>query len=193
MALKTLLAAGAAALGVGATMPANAQELAGKTAHEFTFQAITGEDLALSQYAGKTLLVVNTASFCGYTGQYDDLQAIYEAHQDQGLVVLGVPSGSFNQESATDAEVKDFCEVNFNITFPMTSIVEVNGEASHPFFDWVRVQSGDRKFPTWNFNKALIGADGSLIATYGSGGMTSRKTVQPKLKADIEAQLGLTS
>ena len=103
---------------------------------DFKINGISGEIINLKDYQNKLVLVVNTASYCGFTKQYDDLQLLWEKYRSEGLIVLGVPSNSFNQEKKADAEVKEFCEVNFNIDFPMTTITEVKGENSHELFKW---------------------------------------------------------
>ncbi len=137
-----------------------------RTAHDFAFTAIEGEPLPMAQFAGKPVLVVNTASRCGFTYQYDGLQALYDRYRDRGLVVLGVPSGDFRQELATSEEVKTFCEVNFGLDFPMTEIERVRGGEAHPLFRWLAEQGAT---PDWNFNKFLIDPQGNFVAKYGSG------------------------
>lgn len=150
-----------AAMMVGAAAPALAE-----TAYDFKFTAIEGEELPLSQYKGKTVLVVNTASMCGYTRQYKGLQTLWDKYKDKGLVVLGVPSNDFGgQEPGSAAEIKEFCEVNFAVDFPMTTKEPVKGGNAHPFYKWVTAQKGE---PKWNFHKYLIGPDGALIEAYGS-------------------------
>lgn len=136
-----------------------------RTAHDFTFTAIEGGPLPMAGFAGRPVLVVNTASRCGFTPQYDGLQALYDRYRDRGLVVLGVPSQDFRQELATSEAVKTFCEVNFGLDFPMTEIESVRGDAAHPLFRWLAEQ-GAR--PEWNFNKFLIAPDGRFVARYGS-------------------------
>ncbi len=159
-------------------------------AHSYSFSSITGDTLPLSAYDGKVLLVVNTASQCGFTGQYDALQELYDQHADKGLVVLGVPSNSFNQELSTEADVKDFCEQRFDLTFPLTAITPVKGADSHPFYDWVRETTGESKFPGWNFNKVVIGRDGALLATYGAtANPLKRNGLQKDLVATVEDAL----
>lgn len=155
-----------AALGFGlvAALPAVAE--AG-----YTFTSIDGGTIDLAGYAGQPVLVVNTASRCGFTPQYDDLQALQDRYGDRGLVVLAVPSNDFNQELADEAQVKEFCAVNFDLTLPMTEITPVTGEAAHPFYRWLRAEHGFE--PAWNFNKVLIGPQGELVATWGS---TTRPT-----------------
>lgn len=169
---------------------ADASSGAPASAHAFRFDGISGGEMGLDAYAGQVVLVVNTASRCGYTGQYDSLQAAYEQYGEQGLVVLGVPSDSFNQELASEEDVKDFCAVNFNLTFPMTAITPVKGDESHPFFSWVRESTGQNGFPGWNFNKVLLDRDGAVVATFGSGNIVRRNRLQPELVTAIEQTLG---
>ncbi len=182
-----------AALGLfGATIGTPVYADDDRTAHEFTFTAINGEELPLNAYAGRVVLLVNTASRCGYTPQYSALQNLWSSHRDNGLVVIGVSSNSFNQELADEAAVKEFCEVQFNLDFPLTAITPVKsagGETSHPFYDWVREATGDADFPGWNFNKVLIGHDGALIATYGAGNLINRDALQPALLEAVDTAL----
>jgi glutathione peroxidase len=131
------------------------------------FVSIDGGSLSLSDWAGRPVLVVNTASRCGFTRQYDDMQALYDRYRDRGLVVLAVPSNDFRQELATAEEVKEFCAVNFDLTLPMTDITPVKGAEAHPFYAWVRAETGF--VPAWNFNKVLIGPDGRVAGQWGSG------------------------
>lgn len=131
------------------------------------FVSIDGGALAVSDWAGRPVLVVNTASRCGFTRQYDDMQALYDRYRDRGLVVLAVPSNDFRQELATAEEVKEFCAVNFDLTLPMTDITPVKGADAHPFYAWVRAETGF--VPAWNFNKVLIGPDGRVAGHWGSG------------------------
>jgi glutathione peroxidase len=131
-----------------------------------TFASIDGGEIQIEDWRGQPVLVVNTASLCGFTPQYDDLQMLYEEYRDRGLVVLAVPSGDFRQELETEAEVKDFCEVNFDLDMPMTEITSVRGETAHPFFAAVREATGFE--PAWNFNKILISPEGAVAGTWGS-------------------------
>lgn len=133
----------------------------------FTFPSMDGGEIDLDQWKGQPVLVVNTASLCGFTYQYDGLQALYDRYRDQGLVVLAVPSNDFRQELATGAQVKQFCAVNFNLDFPMTMINDVKGSDAHPFYKWVKGQTGFE--PNWNFNKILLDGNGDVAATYRSG------------------------
>ena len=133
-------------------------------AHHFSFTSIEGNPMPFSQYKGRVLVVVNTASRCGFTPQYDGLQALYDSFRDDGLVVIGVPSGDFgSQELAEEGDIKEFCEVNFNITFPMTEKTTVKGPQAHPFYQWAAEQGGRLSRPRWNFHKYLIGRDGRLL------------------------------
>lgn len=128
------------------------------------FDSIDGGPLDLASFRGGPVLVVNTASRCGFTGQYDGLQALYDRYRARGLTVVGVPSDSFRQELASDAAVKDFCETNFAISFPMTSVVDVTGPRAHPFYAWARDQGVE---PSWNFSKILLDATGAITADFG--------------------------
>ena len=139
------------------------------TAHDFSFTTIEGKPLKLSEFAGKAVLLVNTASACGLTPQYKGLQELWDARKDDGLVVLGVPSNDFGaQEPGTEAEVKDFCEVRYGVSFPLTSKNPVIGAEAHPLYKWIGEQTGEAGLPKWNFHKYLIAKDGSLAGTFGS-------------------------
>ena len=146
-----------------------AQSVAADTAFDFEFDGIDGAPLSMEQFKGQVVLAVNTASACGFTPQYDDLQHLYETYQDQGLVVLGIPSNDFGRQEPLSADgIKEFCEVNFNITFPMTDKTMVKGNNAHPFYLWAADQLGMMAKPRWNFHKYLIGRDGQLITWYAS-------------------------
>ncbi len=132
----------------------------------FRFASIDGGEIALEDWRGQPVLVVNTASLCAFTDQYAGLQALYDSYKDRGLVVLAVPSGDFRQELATAEEVQDFCEMTYGIDLPMADITSVRGAEAHPFYQWLRETHGFQ--PRWNFNKVLIGPDGALAATWGS-------------------------
>jgi len=152
-----------AMLGGGVVMAAAKEKLA----WDFTFPAIEGGSLDFRAFSGRVLLVVNTASFCGYTYQYGGLRKLHDAKAAEGLTVIGVPSQDFNQESPDDKTVKAFCETQFGIDFPLTSVSHVRGKPAAPFYAWVReVASWE---PNWNFNKVLIGRDGRIAGTFGSG------------------------
>ena len=156
------------------------------TLSDFSAAAIDGTDTDLSQYDGKVVLVVNTASQCGFTGQYKGLQQLQDTYADQGLVVLGFPCDQFgNQEPGSEAEISDFCEKNFGVTFPLFSKVDVNGDDAHPLFDWLKDSKGGLLGSKikWNFTKFLIGRDGQVIDRFAP-------TTEPeKLSKDIEKAL----
>tara|TARA_R110000868_G_scaffold122877_3_gene325789 strand:- start:1338 stop:1814 length:477 start_codon:yes stop_codon:yes gene_type:complete len=138
-------------------------------AHQFEFATISGQALPLSQYKGKAVLVVNTASRCGLTPQYRDLQGLWERYKARGLVVLGVPCNDFGaQEPGTEAEIMSFCEVNYDVDFPLTAKQSVIGSDAHPFYKWVAEVAGEDALPKWNFHKYLIGPDGDLVQVFGS-------------------------
>ena len=148
------------------TVTAHASE---RTAHDFNFTSIEGELLSLSDFAGKAVLVVNTASRCGFTKQYASLQTLWETYRDRGLVVLGVPSNDFGgQEPGSEEEIKRFCSVNFNVDFPMTEKVSVKGKEAHPFYQWAADMLGSKAVPGWNFHKYLVGPDGQLVDWFAS-------------------------
>ena len=150
-------------------MSASSARTADITAFDFTFPAIDGSLLSLDAYRGQPLLIVNTASQCGFTPQYDGLQAIYNEFGDNGLVVIGIPSNDFGrQEKGTAEEIQEFCEVNFNITFPMTDKVKVKGDEAHDFYLWAKSQVGFSGRPRWNFHKYLIGRDGLIKDWFSS-------------------------
>lgn len=153
-------------------------------AWDFEFPSIDDGRLELGALRGSVLLVANTASFCGYTYQYEALQKLHTAAAIRGLAVIGVPSRDFNQESPDNRTVKAFCETRFGVEFPMTGIVHVRGAEAAPFYAWVREQRGWE--PNWNFNKVLIGRDGRIVGTFGSGD----EPQGPKLSAAIETALG---
>lgn len=133
------------------------------SAYDYGFKTIDGEPLPLSSLKGKTVLVVNTASQCGFTPQYEGLQALYEKYKDKGFVVVGVPSNDFgSQEPGTAEEIKDFCESTFSVTFPLTEKEIVTGDQAHPFYKWAGEQVGIAGRPRWNFHKYLIAPDGRL-------------------------------
>ena len=138
------------------------------SAHEIEFKTIDGEPLPLSTFRDKAVLVVNTASQCGLTPQYDGLEQLYSEYKDRGLVVLGVPCNQFaGQEPGAEAEIKDFCETRFGVDFPLTAKTDVKGESAHPFYKWARDQLGEPAEPVWNFHKILIGKDGHAIQAFG--------------------------
>ena len=155
-----------------------------ETAYDFSLPNITGGELNLADYRGKAVLLVNTASFCGFTKQYDGLQALWDGYRARGLIVLGVPSNDFgSQEPGAKAEIKEFCEVNFAINFPMSDKVAVKGQAAHPLYKWLEQETG--KTPKWNFHKFLICTDGRAVRDFSS----LTKPQSKKLIRAVEAAL----
>ena len=139
-----------------------------KIFYDFSINSITGEKIEFKEYKDKVILVVNTASYCGFTKQYEDLQILWETYGSKGLVVLGVPSNSFNQEKNSNSEVKKFCEVNFDINFPLTAITEVKGNNAHDIFKWAEKNHGKSAVPKWNFHKILVNKEGKIEDTFTS-------------------------
>ncbi len=155
---------------------------AGSDAPSFDFASIDGGSYSTADWRGMPVLVVNTASMCGFTPQYEDLQTLSDLYKDRA-VVLAVPSDDFNQELASDSEVKAFCDVNYDLTLPMTTIEHVAAGTVHPMFAWLRDTQG--YVPDWNFNKVLLGPDGSFIAAWGSG----TKPMSDKITAALDAAM----
>jgi len=149
----------------------------------FSFASIDGGTIALDDWAGKPVLVVNTASLCGFAPQFDELQALHDSYGRRGLLVLAVPSNDFRQELGTDAEVRDYCAANFDLTLPMTTISHVRGPEAHPFYLWMKAESGFE--PGWNFNKVLLGPKGEVAGTWGAAVSPSG----PAITGAIEALL----
>ncbi len=140
-----------------------------KLAYDFNFNDLDGSPLNLSEYKNKVIVVVNVASQCGFTSQYEDMQEVWEKYQEKGVVMLGVPSNDFgNQEPGDSADIKNFCEAKFGITFPMTEKVSVKGENAHPFFKWAQANHGKSAIPKWNFHKIIVGKDGKINDTFTS-------------------------
>ena len=155
------------------------------SAHDFEFTSIDGKPMKLAAFAGKPILVVNTASKCGLTPQYAGLQTLADQYKDK-LVVLGVPSNDFGrQEPGTEAEIQTFCTTGYRVTFPMTEKNAVIGANAHPLYKWAVVQGGDAAAPKWNFHKYLIGADGELFGSFGSKVTPDA----PELTSAIEAAI----
>ena len=161
-----------AALAAGA---AQAQSVTG------TFASIDGGTLSVEDWRGQPVLVINTASQCGFTPQLRNMQRLHEAYAGQGVVVLAIPSDDFNQELETGAAVKDFCEVQFGLTLPMADITSVVGASAHPFFQQVRAQTGFE--PNWNFNKILIAPDGTIAGTWRSRVRPDAQIITRKIEA----------
>ncbi len=140
-----------------------------KLAYDFSFNDLDGSPLLLSQYKNKVIVVVNVASKCGFTKQYEDMQVIWEKYQEKGFVMLGVPSNDFgNQEPGNNSEIKNFCEAKFGISFPMTEKVAVKGKDAHPFYLWAQQNFGNSAIPKWNFHKIIIDRSGKVVGTFSS-------------------------
>ena len=138
------------------------------SAYNYEFVGIDGNIIKLSDYKDKVIVVVNVASRCGYTPQYEDLQFLWSTYRSKNLVVIGVPTNNFRQEPGSNKEIKDFCETNFGINFPMTEKINVIGNNSHPFYKWARKNYGIGAIPKWNFHKIIIGRDGKVAETFSS-------------------------
>jgi len=139
-----------------------------KKFYDFKIESINGEIINLDKYKDKVVLLVNTASYCGFTKQYTDLQTLWDKYKSKGLIVLGIPSNSFNQEKNNDKDIKKFCEVNFNINFPLTTITNVKGNDAHEIFKWAQKNHGNSAVPKWNFHKILINKEGKIEETFTS-------------------------
>ena len=139
-----------------------------KKIYDFSIKSITDETINLKNYKNKVILIVNTASYCGFTKQYVELQELWDLYKEKGLIVLGVPSNSFNQEKDNNTDIKDFCEVNFNINFPLTTLTEVKGTSAHEIYKWAKENHGKSADPKWNFHKILINKEGKIEETFSS-------------------------
>ena len=167
---------------IGAVSMGTSRSIADMSAHDFTFTAIDGKAMPLSQFKGKAVLVVNTASECGYTPQYDGLEKLWLDNRDKGLVVVGVPSNDFGgQEPGSAQEIVQFCKLNYGVTFPLADKTVVKGEGAHPFYQWAGEQAGVLGRPKWNFHKYLIGRNGEFIDWFS----TQTKPDGPKIKAAV--------
>ena len=149
---------------------------------DFKIESITGELINFNDYKDKVILVVNTASYCGFTKQYEELQELWDTYKSQGLIVLGIPSNSFNQEKTNNLEIKKFCEVNFNINFPLSTITEVKGKNAHDLFKWAEKNYGKSAIPKWNFHKILINKDGKIEETFVSFTKPMSKKIVQKIE-----------
>jgi glutathione peroxidase len=158
------------------------------SANDFEFTSIDGQPLKLSQFAGHPILVVNTASQCGFTPQYKGLEALWQKYRDRGLVILGVPSNDFGgQEPGTEAEIANFCSLNYGVTFPMTAKNDVIGVNAHPFYKWVVSQAGEGAAPRWNFHKYLIGTKGELAGAFPSKVAPDSATLTEAIEAALKS------
>ena len=139
-----------------------------KLAYDFKFNSIDGGHINLDNYREKVIVIVNVASRCGFTNQYEDLQDIWSNYKEKDLVVVGIPTNNFRQEPGSNKEIKDFCEINFNINFPMSEKLDVIGNNAHPFYKWAKKNYGKGAIPKWNFHKIIIGKDGKVVTTFSS-------------------------
>ena len=153
-----------------------------KIFYDFKIESITGETIDFSEYKNKVILIVNTASYCGFTKQYTDLQELWDKYKSRGLIVLGVPSNSFNQEKNKNSEVKEFCKVNFDINFPLSTITEVKGDKAHDLFKWAKNNHGKSAIPKWNFHKILINKEGKVEDTFTSFTKPMSKKILTKIE-----------
>ena len=157
-----------------------------KIFYDFKINSISGDIIDLNDFKGKPVLVVNTASYCGFTKQYNDMQELWERYKDKGLIVLGIPSNSFNQEKKVNSEVKKFCEVNFNINFPLTEITDVKGDKAHEIYKWAKENYGKSAVPKWNFYKILINKEGIIEDTYASLTNPTSKKITKKIESLLD-------
>ncbi len=157
-----------------------------KIFYDFKINSISGDIIDLNDFKGKPVLVVNTASYCGFTKQYDEMQELWERYKDKGLIVLGIPSNSFNQEKKVNSEVKKFCEVNFNINFPLTEITDVKGDNAHEIYKWAKENYGKSAVPKWNFYKILINKEGIIEDTYASLTKPTSKKITKKIESLLD-------
>lgn len=165
---------------------ASTAAMAETTAYDFTLTGIDGKPMPLAQFKGHPMLIVNTASECGYTPQYEDLEKLWLAYKDKGLIVVGVPSNDFgSQEPGTATEIATFCKVNYGVTFPLADKTVVKGDKADPFYKWAGEKAGMLGRPKWNFHKYLIGADGRFIDWFS----TPTKPMSPKITAAVDKAL----
>lgn len=158
-----------------------------QNAHQFSFDSINGNKINLSDFKGKTLLIVNTASKCGFTPQYQDLQELYDKYKNHGLMIIAVPSADFaNQEFSQLSQVKEFTEKKFNITFALTTITKIKGDNSHPFYLWANNKAGFIGSPKWNFHKYLIDKNGNFAAWFSSATKPNSKKIINKIETLLQ-------
>lgn len=158
------------------------------TAYQFEFPGLWTDRVPMTAFQGEVVLVVNTASECGFTPQYEGLQAIYNEYNAQGFEVVGVPANNFmSQEPGSAEEIQEFCTLNFGVTFPMAAKTDVIGDARHPFYAWAQTQLGDAAVPAWNFHKLLIGRDGRLIAAFPSATEPTSEEIRAAITGALAA------
>ena len=157
-----------------------------KLAYDFNFKGLDGDQINLKDYEDKVIIVVNVASRCGYTPQYNDLQKLWSDNKND-LVIIGVPTNNFKQEPKNNADIKKFCESNFGITFPMSEKVDVIGKNAHPFFKWAKKNHGIAAIPKWNFHKIIVGKDGKVADTFASFTKPNSKKFISVIKKEIKS------
>ena len=155
-------------------------------ATEFSFNDTEGKEISLADYKKKVILVVNVASRCGFTNQYEDLQTLWNRYKDKDLVIVGVPSNNFRQEPSSNKEIKKFCETTFGINFPITEKLNVIGANAHPFFLWAKKNYGSGAVPKWNFHKIIIGKNGKVVETFASITRPSSKKFISAVEREIK-------
>ncbi len=154
--------------------------------YDYAFESINGEKIELKQFKDKVIVVVNVASRCGYTPQYEDLQKLWMDYKDKDLVIIGVPTNNFKQEPGSNMEIKDFCETNFGINFPMSIKTNVIGKDAHPFYKWAKDNHGIGAIPKWNFHKIIIGKKGKVVDTFASFTKPSSKKFLKLIEEEIK-------
>ena len=157
-----------------------------KIFYDFKINSISGDKIDLKDFKGKPVLIVNTASYCGFTKQYNDMQDLWEKYKDRGLIVLGIPSNSFNQEKTNNNDVEEFCEVNFNINFPLSEITDVKGDNAHEIYKWAKANYGKSAVPKWNFYKILINKEGKIEDTYASLTSPTSSKITKKIESLLD-------
>ena len=157
-----------------------------KIFYDFKINSISGSIINFKDFKGKPVLIVNTASYCGFTKQYEDMQELWEKYKDKGLIVLGIPSNSFNQEKKNNNDVKNFCEINFNISFPLAEITDVKGYNAHEVYKWAKENYGKSAVPKWNFYKILINKEGKIEDTYASLTNPTSKKITKKIESLLD-------
>ncbi|WP_237215698.1 glutathione peroxidase [Falsiroseomonas oryziterrae] len=171
------------ALAAGAALMAGPAAAQPRSVFDFTLDALEGGRLPLAEFRGRALMVVNTASFCGFTPQYAALQRLHDRFAARGFAVIGVPSNDFNQESTDNRQIRQFCDTMFGITFPMAALTRVRGQDAHPLYAWLAAQAGGP--PRWNFHKYLVARDGRAVRAFP----TSTEPEAPVLVRAVEAAL----
>jgi glutathione peroxidase len=191
MKVFTVLLAFAA---IVAILPSQIAHANPKSVYEFKVRDIDGKDVKLKSYKGKVALIVNTASKCGYTPQYEGLQNLYNAYKDRGFVVLGFPANNFGgQEPGTEAEIKEFCTSKYKVTFPMFAKVSVKGEDQHPLFAYLTDKKTNPEFGgdiSWNFNKFLVDRNGKVVARFSSKDKPESDTVRAAIEKYLATEKG---